>query len=245
MAAKPARYVIGMSSYPFVHESDRCAEEDSLGRAMSSIYVPTPQVLELNVEIKRLNRLRLRGSLAAGLLFAIIVLFTDRSSSSLWLAESCGSLLIAAAMGIRLWALGSIDGHKKRMLVTWGPYRYVRHPLYCGSMLFALGTCLVIGSLTAAVVLGPVLLWFYLPVLRAEEQFLAARFGAEWDAYRRRTHMLVPTVGGRLPGARRPFHLRRPWREIGTLLLLPLLAYGTAELIHYLDRLHDLPDWFF
>lgn len=212
---------------------------------MDAIYVPTQQVLELNVEIKRLNRLRLKGSVAAGLIFAPIALFSDRSPAPERLLEFFGSLLIVTALGVRLWALGSIDGHKKRVLVTWGPYRYVRHPLYGGSMLFALGACLVAGSLTAALILGLILLWFYLPVLRAEEQFLAARFGAEWEVYRRQTGMLLPRTGARPPRVERPFRLRRPWREVGTLLLLPLLAYGTAALIHYLDRLHDLPNWFF
>lgn len=212
---------------------------------MNAIYVPTQQVLELNVEIKKLNRLRLKGSMAAGLVFALMVLFTDRNPPPARLVEFLGSVLIVAAMGIRLWALGSIDGHKKRVLVTWGPYRYVRHPLYCGSMLFALGTCLVTGTPMAALTSCLVFLWFYLPVLRAEEQFLAARFGAEWDLYRRHTWMLLPRIATRLPRVERPFHLRRPWREIGTLLLLPLAAYGTAALIHFLDRRYVLPDWFF
>ncbi|MFP5287176.1 MAG: hypothetical protein ACLGI9_15655, partial [Thermoanaerobaculia bacterium] len=57
----------------------------------------TPQVLELNLEIKRVNRLRLRGSLAAGLAFAILILFTDRNASSIRLVELCGSLLSVAA----------------------------------------------------------------------------------------------------------------------------------------------------
>jgi protein-S-isoprenylcysteine O-methyltransferase Ste14 len=209
------------------------------------VYVPTPQVLELNAEIKRVNRLRLKGSLVAGLAFLLVFLFTDRDAPSVRAVELCGGVLISAALGIRLWALGSIDGNKKRVLVTWGPYRYVRHPLYSGSMLFALGTCLVLGSLTAALLLFLFLFWFYLPSLHTEEQFLAARFGAEWDAYRRQTGMLLPRMGKRVPRVEQCFHLRRPLREIGTLLLLPLITFGTAALIHYLDRRYDLPDWFF
>jgi protein-S-isoprenylcysteine O-methyltransferase Ste14 len=204
-----------------------------------------PAVLELNVKIKKANRLRLKGSLLAGLGLVVVLLFTDRTAPSIWFVEFCGGLLIAAALGLRLWALGSIDGNKKRVLVTWGPYRYVRHPLYSGSMLFALGTCLVAGSVTAALLLCLALFWFYRPCLHTEEQFLAARFGAEWEAYRRQTGMLLPRLGTRVPRMEKPFHLRRPLREIGTLLLLPLITFGAAALIHYLDRRYDLPDWFF
>lgn len=209
-------------------------------------YMLTPQVLELNVEIKKVNRIRLRGSLVAGLALGLVFLFTERhASSSVQLGELFGSLLIVLALGIRLWALGSIDGNKKRVLVTWGPYRYIRHPLYTGSVLFALGICLILGSLTAILLLCVFLLWFYLPSLRIEEQFLAARFGAEWDAYRRQTGMLVPRLGKRVPRVERCFHLRHPLREIGTLLLLPLITFGISALIHYLDRRYNLPGWFF
>lgn len=204
-----------------------------------------PAVLELNVKVKKVNRLRLKGSLVASLAFLLIFLFTDRAAPSVRIVEFSGILLITAALGLRLWALGSIDGNKKRILVTWGPYRYIRHPLYSGSILFALGTCLVAGSLTAALLLVVVLAWFYLPSLRTEEQFLAMRFGAEWDDYRRQTGMLLPRLGQRVPRVERCFHLRRPLREIGTLLLLPLLTFGTIALIHYLDRRYDLPGWFF
>ncbi len=204
----------------------------------------TPHVLELNDKIKKINRLRLKGSLVAGLVFVLVSLFTDRTAPSARFIEFCGGLLIFAALGIRLWALGSIDGNKKLVLVTWGPYRYVRHPLYSGSMLFALGTCLVTGSLTAALLMALVLAWFYLPCLHTEEQFLAARFGAEWDAHRRQTGMLLPRLGKRAPRVEKSFYLRRPLREIGTLLLLPLITFGIAALIHYLDRRYDLPNWF-
>ncbi len=211
-----------------------------------SLDVLPPQVLELNVEIKRVNRHRLRGSLVAGLTFLLVFLFTDRNaSSSVQLVELLGSFLIVVALGIRLWALGSIDGNKKRVLVTWGPYRYVRHPLYSSSVLFALGICLIAGSLTAVLLLCLFLIWFYLPSLRTEEQFLAARFGSEWDVYRQQTGMLVPRMGKRVPKVEKSFHLRRPLREIGTLLLLPVITFGTAALIHYLDRRYNLPDWFF
>lgn len=209
-----------------------------------SSCVHSQQVLDLNVQIKRVNRLRLRGSIAAGLVLALILLFTDRTGSSVRFVEIGGSLLIAAAMGLRLWALGSIDGNKKRVLVTWGPYRYVRHPLYSGSILFALGTCLVAGSLTAALLLCLVVYWFYLPALNTEEQFLAARFGAEWNAYREQTGRLLPRLGKRFPKIEWAFHLRRPLREVGTLLFLPLITFGTAALVNYIDRRYDLPDWF-
>src|SRR5262245_14994577 len=155
---------------------------------MNALAAPSQRALDLNVEIKRLNRLRLRGTVAASPLFVLVALFTGREAAApVPLVQPLGGLVILAAVGLRLWALGCIDGHEKRVLVTWGPYRYLRPRPYASSMLFALGACLVAGSVAAALVLLLVFLGFYLPVLQAEEQFLAARFGAEWDAYRRQT----------------------------------------------------------
>jgi protein-S-isoprenylcysteine O-methyltransferase Ste14 len=220
--------------------------EAEIRQLCAAAYVPSQRLLELNREIKRLNQLRLKGSMAASLLLVFITLFADRNPTpSGRLVDTGGTLLIAAALGIRLWALGCIDGNKKRRLVTWGPYRYVRHPLYCGSILFALGVCLIAGSLAAVFLSCSVFLAFYLPVLRAEEQFLAVRFGAEWDAYCQQTRILLPKLGTRLPRVEGSFRLRRPWREIATLILLPLVVYSTVALIHFLDRRHDLPEWFF
>lgn len=77
-------------------------------------------------------------------------------------------------------------------LVTRGPYRVVRHPMYSALLLFSLG--LVLGApnvwrwLLWIVLLGDLLL-----KLRYEEQLLARRF-ADYPAYQKRTWRLVPFV---------------------------------------------------
>ncbi|NMB90680.1 MAG: isoprenylcysteine carboxylmethyltransferase family protein [Chloroflexi bacterium] len=82
-------------------------------------------------------------------------------------------------------------------LVTAGPYRYVRHPLYSLGLLF-LWALPVMTWNTLAFNLGASL---YLVVgALFEERKLLREFGAEYVRYRRRTPMLVP--GLRLPGQR-------------------------------------------
>ncbi len=73
-----------------------------------------------------------------------------------------------------------------------GPYRIVRHPMYCGVIFAALGWALVSrGWLRIAyVVAGFVFLVFK---VRREETWLLARF-PEYTAYRRRVRKLIPFV---------------------------------------------------
>lgn len=199
---------------------------------------------ELNLEIKRLNRLRVKASMVAGPLVVLIAVLTPQPELTHGLLDAFGAFLIAAGLGLRLSALGCIAGNKKRVLVTWGAYRYLRHPLYCGSLLFLLGFCMLAGSLSAAALAGLVFIGLYLPVVRAEERFLACRFGAEWRTYCEHTRTLVPRLSSRLPRVQAPFCLLRPIRELGVLLLLSLVTFGASELMRRFHRLQALSDWF-
>ena len=82
------------------------------------------------------------------------------------------------------------EGHR---LVTHGPYRWIRNPSYLGLLVNAAGWSLVFRSVAG--------LLFVLAVARlllarmsAEEALLASEFGAEYEAYRRRTWRLLPGV---------------------------------------------------
>ena len=67
-------------------------------------------------------------------------------------------------------------------LVTDGPYRHSRNPLYVGDILMWAGWALLLGSL--AVALGLAVLTVGLQVgVRLEERGLARQFGDRWEAY--------------------------------------------------------------
>ncbi|MBI1180119.1 MAG: DUF1295 domain-containing protein [Alphaproteobacteria bacterium] len=91
----------------------------------------------------------------------------------------------------RYWSatVGRKAAHK---VVDTGPYRLVRHPIYTGIILSFAALAAERGS--AAALLGLVLLVFsFWLKARLEERFLRRELGAEaYDAYRRRTPMLVP-----------------------------------------------------
>lgn len=76
-------------------------------------------------------------------------------------------------------------------LVTSGIYRIVRHPIYFGAILVALG--LPIGT-ASWIALPPMLLLIPLVLYRMgiEERLLLEKFGDDYRAYMERTKRLVP-----------------------------------------------------
>jgi len=80
------------------------------------------------------------------------------------------------------------EGHE---LVTDGPYRFVRHPIYTGLLLGFIGSALALGEWRGivAVALAVFALW---RKSRVEEQWMRERFGPAYEDYERRVAALVP-----------------------------------------------------
>ncbi len=101
-----------------------------------------------------------------------------------------GSGLVELRAGDALTALPHPrDGGR---LVESGAYRLVRHPIYGGLVLGAVGWALLRGSVPALVAAVILLLFFDLK-RRREEAWLAARFPG-YPSYRTRTRRLVPWI---------------------------------------------------
>ena len=71
-------------------------------------------------------------------------------------------------------------------LVTTGPFRFSRNPLYVGLTLAYLGGALLTNSVWVLALLVPVLLVMHYGVVRREERYLEAKFGDAYRAYRGR-----------------------------------------------------------
>jgi protein-S-isoprenylcysteine O-methyltransferase Ste14 len=79
-------------------------------------------------------------------------------------------------------------------VVDTGPYRLVRHPIYSGLIFAAFATAIEKGTSFALLGVAIVTLAFYIKA-RREERFLRAELGENaYDAYSRKTAMLVPFV---------------------------------------------------
>lgn len=97
-----------------------------------------------------------------------------------------GLLLLYVTYYLRSGFFGDVEPNLDH-LVTAGPYRWCRHPLYLSFMLIILGLDLMFGS--PAGILVTLLLALPSTIYRArlEEKALTDRFGEEWEAYKERT----------------------------------------------------------
>jgi protein-S-isoprenylcysteine O-methyltransferase Ste14 len=90
-------------------------------------------------------------------------------------------------------AVVSHHGRPERMVST-GAFRYVRHPLYLGSILFYLGLIVSTASLFSFALLVGIFL-FYNRLASYEEEWLFEEYGEDYRAYKKRTGKWVPKIG--------------------------------------------------
>ena len=89
------------------------------------------------------------------------------------------------------WAMS--ENHK---LVTWGPYRYVRHPSYLAYFILFAGLFMMLLNMVAVV---PFLaIPGYVGMTKSEEELLARRFGEEYRKYQRVTGRFFPKKSKRI-----------------------------------------------
>ena len=139
---------------------------------------------------------------AFGLFFPSLLAFADppESRAALLLALTGCVLAVAGAVVVfrsRLelgpaWSLLPVADEAG--LVTTGPYRLVRHPIYLGLSMLALGEALAFASWPAGLVLLAGIIPTFVWRAAAEEKRLTGTFGARYACYRKHTRMIIPHV---------------------------------------------------
>jgi protein-S-isoprenylcysteine O-methyltransferase Ste14 len=108
-----------------------------------------------------------------------------------------GEIMIAISILLLYWGHKTIGNQwpvAKNMenykLITTGPYKYVRHPIYLSFFLFVIGKSMVFANLLLLVII-PSLIVLYRHTL-IEEKRLAKKFGKSYLEYMTRTGRFVP-----------------------------------------------------
>ena len=78
-------------------------------------------------------------------------------------------------------------------LITSGPYRLVRHPIYTGLLALFLGNAVMVGDWRGLLAVALVFVSFWRKY-RLEELWLAEHFGETYRLYQARTRALIPAV---------------------------------------------------
>jgi len=79
-------------------------------------------------------------------------------------------------------------------VVTTGPYRHVRHPIYFGLSMLAMGQALAFANWPAVLVVLAGVVPTFVWRASAEEKLLAATFGERYARYRKQTKMIIPRL---------------------------------------------------
>lgn len=145
------------------------------------------------------------GALAAWLLHPPLVAWAEMSISAT--GRWTGVLLISAGFVTGLWALRHLGRsatptavtREDAELVTSGPYRHVRHPLY-SSMLLTIPGCALASANLLVLAAGTATFGVILVRTRHEEEELVRAFGDRYLDYMDRTGWILPRIGR----ARRP-----------------------------------------
>ncbi|MBV8566328.1 MAG: isoprenylcysteine carboxylmethyltransferase family protein [Methylobacteriaceae bacterium] len=104
-----------------------------------------------------------------------------------------GALILAAGVALGpLWGIRTMlsanttvrPDRPATTLVTDGPFRYSRNPLYLSLTLMYAGIGIIANSLWALILLPAVVLFMSLFVIRREEAHLQRAFGEEYERYR-------------------------------------------------------------
>jgi protein-S-isoprenylcysteine O-methyltransferase Ste14 len=130
------------------------------------------------------------------------ILLRSSAIGTLGDAAWAGVALSAAGLVMRAWGMRTLGAAYSRTLrttsdqrlVTAGPYRFVRHPGYLGSIAVWVGASLAFHNWLAALIVAVIMAVAYGWRIRAEEQMLASRFGEEYAAYAARTARLIPGI---------------------------------------------------
>lgn len=141
------------------------------------------------------------------MLVSLLVAYLGKSADSLLgvssfssaIAGISGCSLLALGFFVRTWAAVHFYRHGMRVvslkpqavLITTGPYRFSRNPLYLGGNVFMfLGAALLFGSVTAVIVTA-----LHLPLMdlfiRREEKQLEREFGEAFVNYKKRTRRWI------------------------------------------------------
>lgn len=111
------------------------------------------------------------------------------------------SIFFTLGAGILAWSGQTFRKHKTTVnplrperattLVTTGPYRFMRNPMYLALILFLWSGFTYVGNWTGIAVVLIILVYFDTVQIAAEEAAMSAKFGEDWTAYTARVRKWI------------------------------------------------------
>ncbi|MBV8097884.1 MAG: isoprenylcysteine carboxylmethyltransferase family protein [Verrucomicrobia bacterium] len=163
---------------------------------------------KVKAKAKSVDRGTIRAAWALILGSCIVGFFLSRHITVLnWPPHSAviigvAVLLLVGGVALRVWAIrrlgifftvavGIQHGHR---VIQDGPYRFVRHPSYTGSLIALTGVGFLTFNWLGLILIVSCTLLAYALRISVEEKALLAEFGSEYQEYAARTKRLIPAV---------------------------------------------------
>jgi protein-S-isoprenylcysteine O-methyltransferase Ste14 len=156
-----------------------------------------------------------RGLLWGIFVLAVFIFPASYSASRIFVSAP----LLAAGQLLRFWAAGVIPKYRTLTLdapelVTYGPYAWVRNPLYAGNALMGCGWAVMAGWLWLPIFAAAYFVIYTLAIIPYEERFLLEKFKEEYLAYRNATPSMIPGIKNlreRAAASRSRFGAKKSW----------------------------------
>ncbi len=157
-----------------------------------------------------------------------------------FLVSLVGQVVRVATIGLRYIIRG---GRRRRVyaedLVTDGIFGHCRNPLYLGNILILVGLGIMANSMLFNLVAAPLFLFMYAAIVRAEEDFLASKFGEAYERYANDVNRWLP----RLSGLRDTFSsMQFSWRRVLIREYTTTYIWLTGTVLVIMKNLARAPD---
>ncbi len=163
--------------------------------------------IAMAIKIKRPTQPRSSVGILIRLILFTLLLLSIKSLPRQWGVvhgsphlQAIGFGLYVLGLLLAIWARIYLGGNwgfpadKRRgtELITAGPYRLIRHPIYTGILLAMLGTAIALTWywILITLILGAYFVWSAI----AEEKYMTKIFTRDYPAYVRRSKMFVPFI---------------------------------------------------
>jgi protein-S-isoprenylcysteine O-methyltransferase Ste14 len=149
------------------------------------IFVPPPTVFV--------------GGWLAAWLFNGRLPFAIDGAGPTWVQVATGVLLLGGGLGLMVWGMRTfrrfqtpvVPVQPARIVVTDGPYRFTRNPMYLGLTAAYVGLAALVNQAWPLVLLPLVLLVLSTAVIEREEHYLRETFGTAYEAYAARVRRWI------------------------------------------------------
>jgi protein-S-isoprenylcysteine O-methyltransferase Ste14 len=182
--------------------------------------------MKVSNRLKRFFKLRFAILYPFGVL---AVIFAESSERSM----NIGIGFIIAGLLMRSWANGYAI--KLEKLTTSGPYAFVRHPLYLGTMLLLTGFILMLKLYWIGPVFFVMFVIAYTRTMKKEERMLEDKFKHTYLDYRKKVPAFLPAIFPYRQGDKWRFSFKRWFKSQEYKLIIWMIFLAIA--FHMKDEL--------